>query len=134
MGQAAVNLSNDIRLELSKPYYGIRLWKGGCFKGAIFDSKIPGGKGRYVSAGEEGVSDLVGIWGPWGVGVYIEVKAGLDAMRTNQIHFQDMTTDRGGIHVVARDVGACVIAIESSKRKWIKQARYLLGTIREMGI
>lgn len=121
MSKAAVSLTNAIRLELSKPEYCIRLWKAGVYQGHIYDARKPGGKGRYVSVGEQGVSDIVGVWGPFGVTLCIEIKAGKDRMRTNQVHFQDMTLGKGAIHIVAHSVEECLRDLEEQQIEWLER-------------
>ena len=59
--------------------------------------------GRIVRTGPAGLADISGI-GPGGVRIEIEVKAGRDRMRPEQESFRRMVLERGGIHIIARDV------------------------------
>jgi len=112
MGKAAQDLSNRIRLELSKPEFMTRLWP---YTTGMLDLA----DGRKVAAGAPGVSDLVGVVGPWGIFIGIEVKAGKDRMRESQEHFRDMVREHGGIYIVARDVLETIYDFRREVGTWL---------------
>ena len=63
---------------------------------------------RPIKFGLVGSADILGIIAPHGRALAIEVKAGRDRQSFEQQAFQQMWTARGGIYIVARDVGACM--------------------------
>jgi hypothetical protein len=140
MANKAQDLTNKIRLELSKPEYHVRLWRHGAGNVPMADAaavrqaiallrqgNVPQaittlyGSMRRVFMGEPGVSDLLGIVGPWGIALCIEVKAGKDRLRPEQEAFRDMICDHGGIWIEARDVNQTVSDFRQGLGEWTRR-------------
>lgn len=65
--------------------------------------------GRFMSFGLVGSGDLVGVCR--GRAVVIEVKAGRDRQRPEQVAFQRAWERAGGLYVIARTVEDAVVAL-----------------------
>jgi len=140
MAKAAQELTNDIRLELSKPEYGVRLWRHGAGNVPMADAKavrqaiallrqgnIPQsinllqGAMRRVFMGEPGVSDLLGIVKPHGIALAIEVKTPRDRLRLEQKAFRDMFRSYGGIWIEARELNQTIADFRKGVGEWIER-------------
>ena len=71
-----------------------------------------GGRKRHISAGIDGQGDIMGIIGPRGRHLEIEVKAGRDRIRVSQHAYRAMCESLGALYVVAHDVDGCLAELD----------------------
>jgi hypothetical protein len=90
-------LVNQILCALSK-FPHIRVWGNNTGTAMSFDSE------RIIKFGLEGSADILGIKGPNGQLICIEIKTGLGRQSESQKRFEKVITERGGIYIVARSV------------------------------
>ncbi len=140
MASKAQDLTNKIRLELSRPQYGVRLWRHGAGNvpmadafsvrqaiGLLKTGNVPQaisllkGSTRRLFMGEPGVSDLLGIVQPHGILLAIEVKAGKDKLRPEQAAFRDMIRAHNGIWIEGREVDQTIADLQAGVDSWLKR-------------
>jgi len=90
-------LVNQILCALSK-FPHIRVWSNNTGSAMSFDSE------RIIKFGLEGSADILGVKGPTGQLICVEVKTGKGAQSEAQKRFEKAITSRGGIYIVARSV------------------------------
>jgi hypothetical protein len=90
-------LVNQILCALSK-FSHIRVWANNTGSAMSFDSE------RIIKFGLEGSADILGVKGPTGQLICIEIKTGSARQSEAQKRFEKVITERGGIYVVARSV------------------------------
>ena len=76
---------------------GMRIWRNNT--GALRDER-----GHLVRFGLQGSADILGIMAPHGRLLAIEVKAGAGRQSEQQVRFQEMVTNHGGLYILARSV------------------------------
>lgn len=101
MSTPANLMTAALLVEIPKRFPHIRVWRNN-----RVDAMVPGrgGKMRRVQAGINGQADLSGIIGPLGTRVEIEIKSPTDRMSPEQLGFQKMISDHGGLYLICRDV------------------------------
>lgn len=107
----ANRITSDLLDEIPKRFPKIRVWRANVVKAMVIGA---GGKPRMIQAGLEGQGDISGILGILaegltgerriGIRIEVEVKAGKDRLRPEQIAFRNMILAHGGIYVEARSV------------------------------
>lgn len=131
-------ITAGLLIEIPKRFPGMRVWRRnvGVFVGMetvtkaiqlLLAGAVPAAiallRSRPVRTGQNGEPDIDGI-APiqrdgllWGVRIGIEVKAGRDTMREEQINFGAMLTRAGGIHIIARSVEQALVDLEKQLRE-----------------
>jgi hypothetical protein len=71
---------------------------------------------QLVTFGVAGTADILGIAGPGGRFVAIEIKAGDDRMGEKQAAFREMILRFGGIHIIGRSVDQVLADLGSELR------------------
>jgi hypothetical protein len=99
MSDTANQMTATLLVEIPRRFPGTRVWRQN--SGALKDST-----GRVVRYGIVGGGDISGIIGPGGKRIEIEVKAGRDKIREQQINFARMILAAGGIYLLCHDVEA----------------------------
>jgi hypothetical protein len=90
-------LCNRVLVRLTRNP-NIRLWNYKAFIGnPIYD------KNKIVRVGGHGISDLLGIVGPLGRLLALEIKIGKDDLKVDQVSFRNMIISLGGFHAVVRE-------------------------------
>jgi hypothetical protein len=89
-------ITAGILLAIPERFPGSRAWRNNAVVANI--------EGRVIRAGIKGQADITGILAPSGRRLEIEVKAGKDRMRPEQIAFRDAVMAAGGVHVIAHSV------------------------------
>ena len=74
-----------------------------------------GGKLRYGLA--VGAADIIGIMGPAGRFIAIEVKTDEGRLSEQQEHWGATVTKRGGVYVVVRSVAEALRAVAEARKK-----------------
>ena len=97
--------------EIPKRFREVRVWRNNRVKAVVTGEN---GRKRMMDAGIDGQADISGIAGPSGRRVEIEVKAGRDRLRPDQIAFRNMILSHGGIYIEARGVEAGLAALAES--------------------
>ena len=88
----------EVLCELSKPEYNCRVWKNATGTALSMDGR------RVMRFGLPGAADIIGLRGPWGQLVAIEVKTGSGRQNPDQVAFQQMIIDHGGVYLVIRKI------------------------------
>jgi hypothetical protein len=111
-------------LEIGSKYPHVRVWKSHTGEGYTIDSVkkaatklLSGELSIYkfiddlmrVSYGFVGQTDLSGIRGPDGKGVYIEIKTGTGRLSAVQKKFREMIISHGGIHIECRKLEDLIV-------------------------
>lgn len=125
----ANGLTRRILLEIPRAFPGSRLWRANCgaavplsvvkqaisllTQGKLEETILYLQRQRPVTFGIPGQADTSGILAPSGHRLEIEIKAGSDRLRPEQVTFREMVTRTGGIYVEARSVED---AVESVRR------------------
>lgn len=76
---------------------------------------------RVVTIGPEGVGDIEGIIGPYGIYFNVECKYGRDTQRDTQEAFELVVLKFGGIYVVAYSVDEARERIKEGVERWKAQ-------------
>lgn len=99
------DLRNRVLLEVTRRWPDrFRLWAQNV--GAVKIDQA------FVRFGPPGLSDIIGIIGPHGRMVCIEIKAGNDRMSDIQNSFRDMVLKMGGVHIIGRSVEQVMAELE----------------------
>jgi hypothetical protein len=77
----------------------IRIWKN-----ATGVAKSLGDEGRYIAFGLKGSADILGIIKPSGRLLAIEVKTGNARQSPQQVAFERMINDFGGVYFLVRSI------------------------------
>jgi len=90
-------LTAKLLIEIPARFPNIRVWCNN-----RVDAMLPGfnGRMRRVQAGIDGQADISGIVGPSGKRLELEVKCGKDRQSLEQIAFERMIRERGGVYVL----------------------------------
>lgn len=101
--ESSGQLTSNLLVEINRRYQPRCL---------IFRLNVIAGKidKRFVRSAPPGVADIIGAIRNRAIA--IEIKAGQDRMRKNQIDFRDSWIRAGGIHVVARSVEQAMADLE----------------------
>jgi len=97
MGAQHENLVSEILIKLSRRN-DVRVWKNATGKARAL------GNNQVLSYGLVGSSDILGIIAPHGRMLCIECKVGSDKQRPEQLRFQTMIEERGGLYILARSL------------------------------
>jgi len=102
-------LTASLLVEIPARFPNIRCWRSN-----VLNAMVTGrdGKPRMVRAGVKGQGDISGIIGPGGQRLEIEVKWGRDTQNVNQMGFEAMIREHGGVYIIARDVEGCLEALK----------------------
>lgn len=87
---------------------GVRVWRNNT--GALRDAT-----GQLIRFGLKGSADILGIVGPAGRFLAIEVKAPRGRLSEHQQNFRAMVESLGGLYVVARSPGEALDAIAAAR-------------------
>lgn len=119
----ANEITSTLLIEIPKRFPGARVWRqntgGGVGMSTIMRAVELLRKNRVSDAitlllsrpirwGVGGQGDITGIWHPGGKRVEIEIKAGADKQSAQQLAYEAMITNAGGIYIVARSVDQCL--------------------------
>ncbi|NBW07832.1 MAG: VRR-NUC domain-containing protein [Caulobacteraceae bacterium] len=111
---ASTDLTNRLMLAIQESVPGCRIWRQNT--GVAYPiSMVDGGRlkpnARPVKYGVPGVPDIIGVL-PDGRWLGVEVKVGRDKQSEQQLNFQSMLEQRGGVYVVARDLDTAVAEVK----------------------
>lgn len=103
-------LVKDIVIELSRDP-NIRVWENptGVARDIEDDERV-------IRFGLKGSADIIGVMGPHGKILCIEVKTGSAVQSTRQINFMNMIRERGGVYILARSVQDAVKGVTCHDR------------------
>jgi VRR-NUC domain len=104
----ANQLTAALLIEIPKCFPQIRVWRSNRIDAMAVGR---GGKVRRVKAGVDGQADIMGIIGPSGKMLQIEVKVGKDKLSKQQRAFCKMIVDHGGIYLVAPNVSTALLVL-----------------------
>lgn len=107
MGLSANEITGRLLIEIPR-LFEARAWR---------NNRLTSRMGRrVVSAGVDGQGDILGIIGPRGRMLQIEVKAGKDRMRESQLAFRSMIQHYGGLYLIGRNVDECLEELDREIR------------------